>query len=77
METTTIQIDLKVRKKLDGLKVYSGEPLNSVIERLANMAFDEEPLSDKDIEDIKIALDEARKGNTYSTKELRKKIGLK
>lgn len=77
METTTIQIDIKIKKKLDSLKVYNGEPFNSVIERLTNMAFDEEPLSDKDIADIKVALDQARKGNTYSTKELRKRLGLK
>ena len=53
METTTIQIRKVLKKKLDELKTYPNEPMDSVIERLTDMAIDEEPLSAEEIRDIK------------------------
>jgi len=50
--TTTICLDPKVKDKLASLKHHSRESYSSVIERLANLAIDEKPLSDDAIHGI-------------------------
>ncbi len=77
METTTIQITRILKKKLDGLKISPSEPMDSVIERLANIAIDEEPLSEEEIRDIKKSLDDIKKGKVHSLGEVKKHLGIK
>jgi len=75
--TTTICIDPKVKDKLTSLKRFSRESYNSVIERLANMAVDEEPLSDEAIRGIEEALEDIKKGQLYSEERIMKEFDLK
>jgi len=75
--TTTICIDPKVKDKLTSLKRYSRESYNSVIERLADMAVDEEPLSDEAIRGIEEALEDIKKGQLYSEERIMKEFDLK
>ncbi len=77
METTTIQIRKELKKKLEELKVYPNETMDQLIERLADNKIDHEPLSDDDIKDIEEGLADIKAGRIYTTKQLKKKLGLK
>ncbi len=74
--TTTICIDPKVKDKLTSLKRHSRESYSSVIERLANLAFDEETLSDETIQGIEEALDDIKHGRLHSEEEIMKEFDL-
>ncbi len=74
--TTTICIDPRVKDKLTSLKRHSRESYSSVIERLANLAFDEEALSDEAIQGIEEALDDIKHGRLHSEEEIIKEFGL-
>lgn len=77
METTTIQVKKSIKKKLDMLKIYPNESMDSVIERLTNMAIDEEPLSKDEINDIEQSLDDIKKGKVYSLEKVKKELRIK
>jgi predicted transcriptional regulator len=68
--TTTICIDPKVKDILTSLKRYPRESYNSVVERLANLAIDEEPLSDEAIHGIEEALEDIKHGRLHSEEEI-------
>ncbi|MCL4380653.1 MAG: hypothetical protein M1331_00550 [Candidatus Marsarchaeota archaeon] len=76
METTTIQVKKSIKKKLDMLKIYPNESMGSIIERLTNMAIDEEPLSKEEIRDIEQSLDNIKKGKIYSLEKVKKELGI-
>ena len=75
--TTTICLDPKVKDKLESLKRYSRESYGSVVERLANMALDEEPLSDEAIHGIEEALEDIKHGRLHTEDEIMKEFDLK
>jgi predicted transcriptional regulator len=75
--TTTICLDTKVKDKLTSLKYHSRESYSSVIERLTNLAIDEEPLSDEAIKGIEEALEDLKHGRLYSEEEIMKEFDLK
>ncbi len=72
---TTIQLDEEVKKKLEMLKIHPRETYNEVIKRLIESS--EEELSLQTIKNIEKALEDVKKGRVYSTKEVKKKLGLK
>ncbi len=74
--TTTICIDPKVKDKLTSLKRHSRESYSSVIERLANLVFDEETLSDEAIQGIEEALEDIKHGRLHSEGEIMKEFDL-
>ena len=75
--TTTICIDPKVKDKLASLKYHPRESYSSVIERLTNLAIDEEPLSDEAIKGIEEALEDIKRGRLHSEEEIMKEFDLK
>ncbi len=75
--TTTICLDPKVKDKLTSLKHHPRESYSSVIERLTNLAIDEEPLSDEAIKGIEEALEDIKHGRLHSEEEIMKEFGLK
>ena len=75
--TTTICIDPKVKDKLASLKYHPRESYSSVIERLTNLAIDEEPLSDEAIKGIEEALEDLKHGRLHSEEEILKEFDLK
>jgi len=75
--TTTICLDTKVKEKLTSLKHHSRESYSSVIERLANLAIDEKPLSDEAIHGIEEALEDIKNGRLHSEEEIMKEFDLK
>ncbi len=75
--TTTICLDPKVKEKLASLKRHSRESYGSVIERLANLAIDEKPLSDEAIHGIEEALVDIKHGRLHSEEDIMKEFDLK
>ena len=77
METTTIQVRKTLKRKLEGLKVYPTETMDQLIERLADNKIDYEPLSAADIKGIEEGLADIKEGRVYTTKQLKKELGIK
>ncbi len=75
--TTTICLDPKVKDKLASLKHHPRESYSSVIERLTNLAIDEEPLGDEEIKGIEEALKDIKHGRLHSEEEIMKEFDLK
>lgn len=77
METTTIQIRKSLKKKLEELKAYPNETMDQLIERLANINIDYEPLSEEEIKGIEKGLADIKAGRVYTLEEVKKKYGIK
>ena len=74
---TTIQIEEKIKSKLEEMKVHPREPYSRVIERLIKYSGGEEELSPETIKNIERALSDVKKGKVCSTIEAKKKLGIK
>jgi predicted transcriptional regulator len=74
--TTTICIDPKAKDKLDELKIFKNESYNSVVERLIKMAYDEEPLTDEEIEGIKESIEDIKANRVFTEGEAKKMLGI-
>lgn len=74
--TTTICINTRVKDILTSLKRYPRESYSSVVERLVNLAIDEEPLSDEAILGIEEALEDIKQGRLHSEEEIMKEFDL-
>lgn len=73
---TTIQVKKKLKDRLEELKIHPRESYNKVIERLVSIRTDEGELSRETLKNIEIALEDVKKGKTFSTKEARQKLGI-
>jgi hypothetical protein len=73
---TTIRVSRQTKEILDDLKVHPKESYEDVIERLATMAYDDEPLSDEEIEDMKASLEDIKAGRVKTLKTVRKELGI-
>ena len=61
MEKTTVQISMSTLERLKRLKQHEKESYDFVLNKLIDES-DEDELNDEEIEDIKIALEEVKKG---------------
>ncbi len=77
MDTTTVLLKKGTRKKLEAFKLNSRESIDSVVDRLMDMATDYEPLSKEEIEGIKKSLKDIEAGKVYKLNDVAKKMGLK
>ena len=79
METreTTIQIHRSLKVKLEKLKVHPRESYEKVIERLVENITDNESLSEEEIIDIEEGLADIKARRVYTTKKLKKELGIK
>ncbi|MFH1239924.1 MAG: hypothetical protein V1672_01800 [Candidatus Diapherotrites archaeon] len=79
-ETTTIQIPIKLKKELTSLKDYNRETYADVIEKLISIAKQDEEdkfeLSEETLKNIAEARDDIKKGRVYSSKQIKKDLGL-
>ena len=84
---TTIQIDEKIKEKLENLKVHYRETYNDIISRLINFSPNEvdresltetiEILSDPEMmREIAKGLEDYEKGKTKTFKQIRKELGF-
>ncbi|ADI75168.1 conserved hypothetical protein (plasmid) [Methanohalobium evestigatum Z-7303] len=74
--TTTICVNPQTKEMLNELRQYPKEPYNSVIERLARMAIDDNELSDEAIQGIEEALEDIKAGRLHSNDEIKREFGI-
>jgi predicted transcriptional regulator len=75
--TTTIQLEERTKKRLERVKMFPRETYNQVIERLLEKGEEEGHLSPRTIRNIERSLADIKAGRVYSTKELKKELGIK
>jgi len=79
-ETTTIQIPIQLKKELTSLKDYNRETYADVIEKLISIAKEDREenleLSTATLQDIAEAKVDIKKGRLYSSKQIKKELGL-
>jgi len=75
MEKTTIQISSDTLKRLKMFKQHERESYDFVLNNLLDEA-DEEELSDEEIADIKIALENVKQGKVKSIEQVAKELGV-
>ncbi|UEC43455.1 MAG: hypothetical protein METHAR1v1_1420007 [Methanothrix sp.] len=76
-ETTTIVIRQETKSRLDELKLHPRESYNDVVDRLASMATDDEPLSEETLKRIEEALDDLKAGRYRTEEEMEAELGLR
>lgn len=76
MEKTTIQIDFSTLEKLKMLRAFERQSYDDVLNILIENQ-EQETLSDKEIEEIKVGLENVRKGETISIEDLARELGVK
>jgi predicted transcriptional regulator len=74
---SSIYIREDLKTQLNNLKRNSKESYNDVIERLVNLAVDDEPLSADAIKGLEEGLDDIKRGNLIPEEDIRKKYGVK
>lgn len=76
MEKTTIQIGTDTLARLRAFKRYSRESYDELLNQLIDES-EEEMLTEKEIEEIKQALEEVKRGEVYSIEEVAKEFNVK
>jgi predicted transcriptional regulator len=69
-----VEINPKVKDRLDHLKLHPEESYSDVIDRLASIALDEEPLDLETQEKIAQALKDLKEGRSFTGDEVRKML---
>jgi hypothetical protein len=75
MAMTTVQVRPETKEKLNGLKLHPRETYDELIDRLADAAYDDEPLSDEEREDIRASEDDIKEGRVRSLRDIMKDLG--
>jgi hypothetical protein len=74
---TSIQLENKTKARLDKMKIFPKESYNEVVNRLINVAEDDEGvLSEQTIKDLERALIEVKNGKLLSHNQVKQKHGL-
>ncbi len=76
MTKTTIQVSYNTLEKLKTFKKYNKQSYDEIIGEVLDYAADDY-LTSEEIEDIKEALDEVKRGKTISIEEVAKKYKIK
>ncbi len=78
--TTTIQVSNKLKRDLDAFKEHSRETYEDVIDRLVDLAKEEEEseleLSEETLAGIKESTEDLKNGRVCTSKQLKKELGL-
>ncbi|MGV8174874.1 MAG: DUF7557 family protein [Methanothrix sp.] len=69
-----VEINPKVKDRLDHLKLYPEESYSDVIDRLAGIALDEEPLDSITQDRIAESLNDLKEGRYKTSQEIRKML---
>ncbi len=75
MEKTTIQINTDTLERLKILKSFERQSYNDVLNNLIDNV-EEETLSEEEIKDIKIGLDNIKKGKVKPIEQVAKELGI-
>lgn len=71
---TTIQIDKKVKDRLESMKAHPKESYNEIIDRLISISYDEQELSEQTVKNIEEALEDIKRGRLYTTKQVKERL---
>lgn len=75
---TSIQLENKTKARLEKMKSFPKESYDDVVNRLLNIAEDDEGvLSEHTIKNIERSLAEIKAGKVVSHKDVKQKMGLK
>lgn len=72
--SSLVEIDPKVRDRLDHLKLRPEESYSDVIDRLVNLAIDEEPLDQETLKRIDEAMKDIKEGRSFTSQDVRKML---
>jgi predicted CopG family antitoxin len=75
MEKTTIQINFETLERLKALKSMERQSYDDVLNKLIDNC-EEESLSEEEIEDIKIALENVKRGKVKPIEQVAKELGI-
>ncbi len=75
MEKTTIQITSETLEKLKSLKNFKKQSYDELLNSLIDNC-EEESLSEEEIEDIKIALENIKKGKVKPIEQVARELGI-
>lgn len=75
MTMTTVQVRSETKEKLNGLKLHPRETYDELIDRLADAAYDDEPLSAEELDDIKASENDIKAGRVRNLRDIMKDIG--
>ena len=70
MAMTSVQLRPETKGKLDDLKLHPRETYDELIDRLADAAYDDEPLSPEEIEDIRASEKDIKAGRVRSLRDM-------
>ena len=73
---TTIQVNFETLGRLKMLKRHTRESYDEILNNLIE-EYENDELTDEDIEDIKIALEEVKRGETIPFEKVLKERGIK
>ena len=76
MDKTTIQIGTDTLERLKMIRTHQRQSYDELLNTLIDES-EEETLSEKEIEEIKISLEEIKQGKTYSIEQVAKELGVK
>jgi len=76
MKKTTVQVNLETLERLKALKQYERESYDFVLNKLID-EYEDDELTEEDIEDIKIALENVKKGKVKSIEKVARELGVK
>lgn len=76
MPAELIRVNEKTKDRLMSLKEHPRETYCDVIERLIDMAVDDEPLSDETLKGIEEGLSDLEAGRVRPLREIAKKMGI-
>jgi hypothetical protein len=75
MAMTTVQLRPETKEKLDNLKLHPRETYDELIDRLADAAYDDESLSEEELEDIRLSEEDIQAGRVRSLRDIMKELG--
>jgi predicted transcriptional regulator len=71
-----IRVNEETKGRLKSLKEHPGETYCDVIERLIDMAVDDEPLSDETLKGIEEGLSDLKAGRVRPLEDIAKEMGI-
>jgi predicted transcriptional regulator len=72
---TTVRISFRTKAVLDDLKIHKNESYDNVIGRLSHLAYDDEPITDEELQALKEGFDDIKAGRARSLEEIMKDVG--
>jgi len=75
MPMSSVQIRPETKAKLKDLMMHPGETYDDVIHRLADAAYDDEPLSQEEIDGLKVSEEDIKAGRYRPLRDIVRDLG--